>query len=1688
MSKIWKTLTILMLSLVLLATACNGQSDFSSGTPSGGGSVQDEYQDYNPDKQPGGDQFDYSGNYATPELKIDGLGDDEQWKQITSPLAVFGHDNAASVKAYRGTDALFFLFEVSDTILLTEGNTNDDAVTRSDSIEFYLDTLANGGTKPQNDDYQINLGIHGKTRIMQGSGSGWGNWNGLIDYEVSINGTLNDSNDANDVGYTVEVMIPYSQINIEKTDTIAVSFGQVDKVNNAGAQATVHWDWFGWTYEGFLREPQTPNNYVLLDKDNNLMDRDSEVRPNADIAGYVLDSTTAQPVEGATVVIAGYEFNQTVTTDSQGFFSVAQVSPESDYTVTVTKEGYLGNSVVYTRGELRGSNGGRVLKDIEIKNEEAVDKTVIKGTVKNLIDGAIGGATVAIEGTLMTTTADSNGQFSIEGVPVEEGKDVTLVVTANNYAESKTYVKNSTLVVGGETVLGDVNIHLPYATASGSNGFGLKSDAFADSSVKIGRALGGIEFLFEGTRKLAGNIELYLDVKESTSQHRDNEESLWLFGLSDSGSIHGNHYAGGNFVATGLEYTLFYNTENGYASRFFVPYDYLGITPLEVFGISLGQWCTAVSDWDGWGYQGQFIAPEFTNNYVRVSATNGFYRAENNISMVTLSGNVGIAGVLVSAGDTSNTTGNSGSYSFRVPASSEALTITYTALGYQTKQTVIPANYFDTHYSYWDEVTMEKQYATISGVITDSQTLAPISGVTVALDENTSATTDANGAYSIGNIWTKNSVKLTVSHPDYATQTIDIEATALAENTTYKADVALVSTTQIKYVTANGQINNVGGPVSGASVKLNNVQVAVTNNQGKFTIENFKGVDCELTIEKEGYMSQKIVFKANELQADQESFTFATVDMPKEYNSLGILEEKPGKEEHFARFSGAVTRTATALQFKFTAARAFTNGQLEVYLDTGTVAANKGSVEVQINLCADKSVNVVRGLAANSYTVVYGGEDGNREILLTIPYQSLGMGATDIIGFYMGQWSTSASDWDPLTFNGAGLNADIMSDYLRISGSTTVYRYATNEQIVTVQGNAGMAGVTVRIGANTTTSDASGNFSLLIAKPEGAAEINYYKAGYTSLVKEIPANAFDTTDVFEDEVTLSEHLVNIQGLVTDSVSGDALAGVTVSIKNNATATNTTKANGSYAFSELASGNAITLVFATENYATQEYTLTVETLAGATDHTVNIQLISTLVIRNIDMFGVVSNVNGVVAGAQVSVNGLDVTATTNANGEFTLTGVNTVDHVITVTKAGYIASELTVLAKDIAQDANDYNLGNIDIKLDYGEMPGLIADKSDKFASWKGYVTRSNVGFEFKFVGKTAFSGRIELFVDTKTSAGDNARDLTDYLFNLNADGSFTIVNWGEGTKNETKHKDMVLTVKNATSIPEVYFTLPYAFFGQVNTENAVAATEVIGISVGQWSNSANDWDGWDCFQHIGTSQSVFVKPEMPSDYIRISKDNILYAKADNVEVVDLSSYYFRFGTGTFTTFAGGSEAGIAGSAGVNADYIRGKIAKRDENGVTFEFITTGDFSTNKDTGEIEMILIYFDTGSVSAGGWNPDYLIKIASDGTVYGNNSAWWSASNANKLNSVATVTKENGVTKVVYTLSYDTIGITATEVFGVAMREASHNAGDHTLYDPWYDFYYKNETEGRDAADCARFIRVAADGSVYDAANNNG
>ena len=126
---------------------------------------------------------------------------------------------------------------------------------------IYFDFKNDGSSKVQSDDIQINIGAHGKTRIFVGSNGTWGSWNGLLDYEINLRGTLNDATDE-DNGYSVELMIPYAQVGIDKNSMFGVAVGHVARGKDS-THETLQYTWGGLVYEGSFVDPQVPRSYIV---------------------------------------------------------------------------------------------------------------------------------------------------------------------------------------------------------------------------------------------------------------------------------------------------------------------------------------------------------------------------------------------------------------------------------------------------------------------------------------------------------------------------------------------------------------------------------------------------------------------------------------------------------------------------------------------------------------------------------------------------------------------------------------------------------------------------------------------------------------------------------------------------------------------------------------------------------------------------------------------------------------------------------------------------------------------------------------------------------------------------------------------------------------------------------------------------------------------------------------------------------------------------------------------------------------------------------------------------------------------------------------------------------------------------------------------------------------------------------
>lgn len=1033
--KRWLAVVALAACALMGFAAC--KPDEEPGGPGGFvGSKDDEYVDYDPTKQPGGDQFDHDGNYLPPELVIDGKDDDEQWQNAPELLTYGGADGAAvSVKAWRGERAMFFYFDVKDSILLTQGLTNGDEVCRGDSVEIYIDTKADGGRYPQSDDFQFNFGIHGKARIMQGAGSQWGLWNGLIDYEVSINegSTLNNGAAANDTGYSMEVMVQYKEIMIEKDDTVGIAFGHVDKVQVEDGRDGQYF-WYGWNYKGAEVNVQRPETYIFFDKDGNLMSRDELPMPAVDVAGNVKDQD-GNAVAGATVTMTadGEEDEpQTTTTDADGYFVFAGTDPEKSYGVTVTKDNYIAATGSYTRAELRAANGEPVVKNFTLTSTASLTYTTLTGTVKNIAYGTVEGATVTVKNTTIEATTGAGGTFSLASVPANNG-DVTIVISKAGYDDTELTLAENTMTADSTTALGDLNLNLAVTrglVVAAATDKGTNKGHFVNAEVTVARTLNGIEFTFDGERKLhaEGQIEVYINKGKTSTKDKENlpDGPLWQFNLYADGRITASR---ASTSTAGLVYTVHSNTES-YQATLLVPYSYLGMQsdPLERFGFAIGEWIETIKAWDPMTLNGgAAIQPNHTTDYLRVDKYNKIYSADHNKKPTTFSGDVGIEGVTVTANGKSTLSGADGAWSMNVPVTSEAITVTYEKAGYVTQTATIAEGYFNAdNVTTWtgETISLEEHLVSISGTVTDKKTGTGIEGVTVTIEGTQwTATTDANGAYTIENVTTFEEITVIFSKgEDYleVKQTYTVEE--LAEVDSLTLDKELIALNGAQQITISGSVKSLNGALEGATVTVEGMGFTTqTDASGNWSIANVYGIDTNIIISKDGYVSETLELKADEI-ADG-AIAFGSTFLMKEYGTFARSQKSvnPGEANAgiMAGFVYTITRNETELVFRFVGDKPFHTSATEQRVEFNIAPANGTGWVMQLKILPNGTVNGTGSDKVKGLRVL--NPDSNQPIIeFRLLYTDVGIAKNDAIRVGGGQWckKDGAADWNGMNLNG----------------------------------------------------------------------------------------------------------------------------------------------------------------------------------------------------------------------------------------------------------------------------------------------------------------------------------------------------------------------------------------------------------------------------------------------------------------------------------------------------------------------------------------------------------------------------------------------------------------------------------------------------------------------------------------------
>lgn len=566
--------------------------------------------DYNPNKSETNDQFNFEGNYTPPELTIDGLKNDEQWTSCSEELK-FGAQNQCSMVLYRGERALFCYFEVSDKDIQTVGNNNGDDVTEGDSVEVYFDFKNDAASKPQNDDIQINIGAHGKTRIFVGSNGQWGSWNGLLDYEIVLNGTLNDDTDV-DEGYTVELMVPYAQVGIDKNSTFGVAVGHVARGLDS-THDTLQYTWGGLTYEGSFIDPQVPNAYIVY-QSNYFYARNNLPVGNITLEGTIVDENNS-PLKNVDVKLD----DQVVKTNSQGKYVFNNILADENHVIEISKDGYKTYSKNINPSELKTLTGSVSIILCLISNNVTKNIT-ISGIVKNPTEGLIKNALIKLGDN--QTESDDNGEFTISTII---DYDLNIILDKEGYKESITRL--NTLDLAREPIfdIGTLNLYSPSSTTSFGGARGITK-----VDVEIYRGFEGINFLFKTENSVSNgdHIELFIDSGKSFNGRDSSDYRIDFKG--DGGISIVNFGDGQNTIVSSSGITNYsYLQGVHYYIEAMIPYSFLGVTEKDIIGVSFGMWSEKLKDWDGWDFDG-YVAPEYTDQYCRIGLDNGLYRASSN--------------------------------------------------------------------------------------------------------------------------------------------------------------------------------------------------------------------------------------------------------------------------------------------------------------------------------------------------------------------------------------------------------------------------------------------------------------------------------------------------------------------------------------------------------------------------------------------------------------------------------------------------------------------------------------------------------------------------------------------------------------------------------------------------------------------------------------------------------------------------------------------------------------------------------------------------------------------------------------------------------------------------------------------------------------------------------------------------
>ncbi len=924
----------------------------------------------------------------------------------------------------------------------------------------------------------------------------------------------------------------------------------------------------------------------------------------------------------------------------------------------------------------------------------------LTGTVTDAVNGGpVAGATVSYGST--STTTNASGVYTLTQAPLNS---YSLSAGAPNYsgqsqtvtvAPASTTTQNFALAPLPGTISGTVS--------DGVTGRAISGATVADGGLSATTDANGnytLTKVTEGTQNLTATASDYAP-QSATVLVGPGAAVSQSFALTPlPGSITGQVTDAS--TATPVSGALVSYTAGG--TTYSATTDGNGMYVLS--GVVEGTYSVTAS---GTGYASQTLAVSVgpaagvTQNWslspLPGSITGKVIDAETGLSVSGATVSYTSGGVTVSA--TSDVNGN---YTLTGVAEG-SYTITASAAGFASQSTLVTVGPGSTVTQNFALVPLT---GTISGQVTDAGTAAPISGATVSYTAGgvtRSATTDANGNYSLSDVPAPGTYTLTASASGYTSQTATVPVNRGGVAT---ANFAM----RLLPGSITGQVTDAmtAAPVSGATVSYLSGGVTVTataDSHGNYTLSNVPPGSYVVTVAATGYSSQSQTLTVTSNVATVGNFALA----PQPGSIAGqVTDSSSGRGISGATVTftvGSVTTSAT------------TDGNGNYLFSNVTEGSYSLTASAPGYVSQTASVAVAAGAAVThnfALPLIPG------TIIGTVTDAATGAGIAGATVSYTltGTTTTATSDGNgnytltnvppgtyTLTASAAGYSSQSQAVTVATNATTTqnfslvVLPGAITGAVKDSQTGAGIGGAIVSyIAGGITTSvlaDPGGHYTLANVPP-GTYTVTATATGYgsQSQVATVTTNATTAQDF-----SLVPQDGSITGRVTDATTSAPIPGATLSLVVGGTPISATAdASGNYTLSNIRTGT-YTVTASASSYGSQSRQVTVTPGGTAAQDFPLTPLPGSISGRVTDA------VTGApTSGATVSytTGGITTTATTDATGSYSLSSVPPGSYSVTAAATGYNSQSQTVLVSSNTAANQNFSLAPLP-----GSISGRLTD-------------------------------------------------------------------------------------------------------------------------------------------------------------------------------------------------------------------------------------------------------------------------------------------------------------------------------------------------------------------------------------------